>query len=140
MFEKMIDRTIEKRKERSQQYADFICNLLDKVENTFSECGNTGGFTLYKRNFKGLRKSIVPCFYHITDDDVTLVLDYSFILGKSFDDTNLFYLAFDELLSEKGISYKRTIDHVEYESRMPLRTKDMVIFQKKRDVKVKHKA
>ena len=29
---------------------------------------------------------------------------------------------------------------VEYESKMPLRIKDMVIFQKKRNVKVKQKA
>lgn len=130
--EKRSIRRSKERNEKTQAFADYICTLFDDVEQTY---GNIGEITLRKKDCKYLGKREVPCFYHVTDEQIALILDYSFITSpwaKSFEDTGLSFKELRNALSDKGIKVTRETGHPEYEIESDLRGKDLLIFQMNR--------
>lgn len=137
VLDNVLLRNAQNELERTHLFADYIYKLFDEVLNS---CRDVGEIILYEKDFKYLGKKEVPCIFHITDFDITLILDYSFMTlswCKSFDNIKISYLIFKHLLFNKGIIISREMDHPEYENDSSLRCKDLIILQKKRNYKVK---
>ncbi len=117
LVENKIQRDKEKAQEITQIYANNLCKLL---ETCLNELSGEGDFLIFKNDFNMLGRKKVPCSYTISDDKITLILDYSFyinLLGKSksFDKIGLDYFSLKRMLEEKGIVINRETEHPEYE-------------------------